>query len=1173
MIYRMLKISWLSFALLLMLGLGSRVAMALTATASPATCENLTGIGSVAWSNPSYAEVSDNSRATASVDGTTTQYLYCHGYGFSIPTGATINGITVNVERSSNSTSNSGSKDAAVRVVQGGVVGTTDNSSGNTYTTSDVVEAHGGDTDLWGKTWTAAQINAANFGTAFAATKASSSGSAQTVSVNSLQVTVDYTPPPLSCTPPSNIPSGVSVSCVCDNFGRTSLNPSTIFGSNWIVSTSDSTGILPYINATTGLLRLTENTGGNAKAATVPGIFPAAGNYISVEFRHYAYTGSGADGIAVTLSDFSVPAVPGAFGGSLGYAQKSNPGSDCTTAGGCPGFAAGWVGIALDEYGNYQNPTEGRIGGPGAIADSVAVRGSGSGQNGYQWLQGTSSSLFPGIDNTSANSPNPGYLYQVIVDSRNSAKGQAFVAVNRDTTGTGASYGAVINPFDVFARANTLGFTQSPVPANWQISFTGSTGGATNIHEIGSLRICAQQVFPPSGGTANGFNAIDDAYGTPPSVAVQNYLNGHIYMKVVGKPFNLDVAALNNSQISTGYGGVSGQPVTVNLVDNSDGVCILDSSKTGYCSSACTNKAPVAACPALPGNKCSQTMTMKVGNSGQLQFQGFNVNAAYKNLVAIITGGGVNACSTDSFSVRPQNISGVTTTTATQAGAPPATPVVKAGAPFDMSAVIDAPGYTGTPKINTAAVTVFPTGGVLGSFSPTSFPAAVSGATSSTATGSAFTYSEVGNFQFLGYDPSIDAVSPRGVFDGVATATECPNNVPPCDTLLAATWTGADSVSTKGDCVLDSYANTANSSGKYGCNFGLNNSGAGGPNSSVFGRFIPDHFDVTAAALTNRSDLSCTSQNTDGFTYMGEPLGVTFSLAARNATGSSTQNYDFAKGYSRLTIAAGYWIGAQGPSPLSSNNLNLWPLDNPASPAAKTIFPLAAGRVGFAGATASTTCTGSPVNRWCSGMANFAGTFTLARAAAPDGPYNYFTLGIAPQDADGVTLASSALNVDADQSGTAERASVGVSSERFGILKLGTAYGSELLPLTVAMETRYWNGTGFILNTDDNCTGLAASNIAAALISSSSGTTLSAPAVMGISKGRGSLLVFTTPKVRSTFRICADISGDTSCAATTSALSYLTGRWDGSANYDRDPSARAAFGLNRGTHLYYRESY
>ncbi|MFZ5511952.1 MAG: hypothetical protein ACOZCP_18055, partial [Pseudomonadota bacterium] len=312
-----------------------------------------------------------------------------------------------------------------------------------------------------------------------------------------------------SCSPPANAPAGISLTCVCDTFQRASLNPSPIFGSNWIVSTSDSTGILPSI-VSPGYLRLTNNTGNNAKAATVPGIFPAAGNYISVEFRHYAYNGSnpGADGIAVTLSDYSVPAVPGAFGGSLGYAQRT----------GVVGFAGGWIGVAMDEWGNYQNPTEGRLGGPGFIPQSVGVRGSGSGMTGYRWLGGTAG-LSPIIDDRGSTTPSRGHFYQVIVDARNEPTATA-VQVNRDTTGTGTSYTPLISIPNVYAAAAAQGFTQAPVPANWQISFTGSTGGSTNIHEIGALRICAQTVYPPSGGTASGFNAIDEAYGNPPSVSV-----------------------------------------------------------------------------------------------------------------------------------------------------------------------------------------------------------------------------------------------------------------------------------------------------------------------------------------------------------------------------------------------------------------------------------------------------------------------------------------------------------------------------------------------------------------------------------------------------------------------------------------------------------------------------
>ena len=85
------------------------------------------------------------------------------------------------------------------------------------------------------------------------------------------------------------------------------------------------------------------------------------------------------------------------------------------------------------------------------------------------------------------------------------------------------------------------------MPDYWKISFTGSTGGSDNIHEIGGLRVCAQTVLPPTGGTASGFSAIDEAYpGAPTVPAYQNFQTGDIYMKLTGVPFRLWVAALSS---------------------------------------------------------------------------------------------------------------------------------------------------------------------------------------------------------------------------------------------------------------------------------------------------------------------------------------------------------------------------------------------------------------------------------------------------------------------------------------------------------------------------------------------------------------------------------------------------------------------------------------------------
>jgi hypothetical protein len=177
----------------------------------------------VAWATPGNAISSNGSYASASVDGTTTNYLSCTGYGFSIPSGSRIDGITVNVERKSSSTGNGGSRDAAMRIVKAGAIGATDRSTATTYTTADVAEAHGGGADLWGTTWTAADINAANFGAAFAATKPNAAGGAHTITVDVISITVTYTPPPTVA-----------------SINRASTDPTTAATVDWTVTFSES---------------------------------------------------------------------------------------------------------------------------------------------------------------------------------------------------------------------------------------------------------------------------------------------------------------------------------------------------------------------------------------------------------------------------------------------------------------------------------------------------------------------------------------------------------------------------------------------------------------------------------------------------------------------------------------------------------------------------------------------------------------------------------------------------------------------------------------------------------------------------------------------------------------------------------------------------------------------
>lgn len=257
--------------------------------------------------------------------------------------------------------------------------------------------------------------------------------------------------------------------CLADDFNRAALGP------DWAVSRSLGS-FLP--STVSQRLRLTSNDYNLATAASLQRIFPASGNLVQVEFTYNAYQGGsgGGDGIAVIFSDAAVTPQPGAYGGSLGYAQRS----------GIAGFAGGWLGIGLDEFGNFSANSEGRVGGPGRRQDSVAIRGSAG--NAYRYLTGTGS-LTPGIDAGSTSStPGPGHRYRISIDLRTA--GRAWVTVERDVNG-GSNYQPLIAPFDALQDA-----AQAPVPDNFVLSFTGSTGSARNIHELDDLQICARQILP-----------------------------------------------------------------------------------------------------------------------------------------------------------------------------------------------------------------------------------------------------------------------------------------------------------------------------------------------------------------------------------------------------------------------------------------------------------------------------------------------------------------------------------------------------------------------------------------------------------------------------------------------------------------------------------------------------
>ncbi len=153
---------------------------------SAASFSNVADFGDIAWTNPNNAVTSDNSRATAVVSSTqTSQLLTGYNFGFSIPTGATITGFSVDIEGSTTGTSTV-STDVYLHKTTGGYQGYT---FLTTFPTSESVVTAGGASSLFGTTWTPAQVNASTFGVSV---QMYGNTSSRTFSIDAIQITVHY---------------------------------------------------------------------------------------------------------------------------------------------------------------------------------------------------------------------------------------------------------------------------------------------------------------------------------------------------------------------------------------------------------------------------------------------------------------------------------------------------------------------------------------------------------------------------------------------------------------------------------------------------------------------------------------------------------------------------------------------------------------------------------------------------------------------------------------------------------------------------------------------------------------------------------------------------------------------------------------------------------------------
>jgi hypothetical protein len=161
------------------------------------TGANVTGIGTVAWTNPGNALSDDNSFATVTLTtgSTASNYLQTTDYGFSIPADATILGIQVTIGRyESQAGLGTNIRDIVVQLIKGGsLVGSNLAATGTNWPTSETAANYGGSSNLWGTTWTPSEINASDFGVALAV---NTTNVPRTGYVDYMIITVTYSPAP-----------------------------------------------------------------------------------------------------------------------------------------------------------------------------------------------------------------------------------------------------------------------------------------------------------------------------------------------------------------------------------------------------------------------------------------------------------------------------------------------------------------------------------------------------------------------------------------------------------------------------------------------------------------------------------------------------------------------------------------------------------------------------------------------------------------------------------------------------------------------------------------------------------------------------------------------------------------------------------------------------------------
>jgi type IV pilus assembly protein PilY1 len=437
------------------------------------------------------------------------------------------------------------------------------------------------------------------------------------------------------------------------------------------------TGTLPdTVAGGGGALRFTSAFNSENGAILSNFNFPLKTTGLAVSFTTVTYEGDhggsgadGADGISFFLQDArSVPDV-GAFGGSLGYTCSNTNNDPTLRSSGVPrgydGLSGGYIGLGIDEFGNFLNSPDNTSTGQTNAAGNgqfqpgrIGMRGAGS--TNWSTLNSLNSTMYPSSLSTANQAlavqqacqtghlwdwsqptpvshpelPIPNYAAisgafknlptnQPIANEANAGvtmRSQATpITYNLKITTGGLltltySYNGGANQSVITGQDVTLGGA-NPLPDNVRFGFAGSTGGDNNIHEI----MCFQATPQTTSASSAGLNQKQTAkveQGTQVYFAFYN-------------PVTLAGSLTAQNLVVDPTTGVLSIDSTINW----DGSCVL-TGPTGPCDSGptITYQPPAARTIFTWGPSGTATSTAAAPGPGSgIPFEWTNLSTAQKN--------------------------------------------------------------------------------------------------------------------------------------------------------------------------------------------------------------------------------------------------------------------------------------------------------------------------------------------------------------------------------------------------------------------------------------------------------------------------------------------------------------------------------------------------------------